>query len=105
MAGVGRQIILFMDHNEHITNGTLGKELSNRNGLDLRESIIQHTGTNPGATFFRGSKPIDGMWVSGNLNVSNACVMPFGNGVGKHCAFVLDVPLESLIGVNQGKIV
>jgi hypothetical protein len=101
----GDKIILFIDHNKHSTNGPLGKELSNRNGLDLREAIIQHTGTSPGATFFRGSKPINGMWVSGDINISNACVMPFGYGVGNHRAFVLDVPLESLIGVNPVKIV
>ncbi len=101
----GDKIILFMDHNEHATNGPLGKELSDRNGLDLRETIVQHTGTSPGATFFRGSKPTDGMWVLGDINISNACVMPFGYGVGDHHAFVLDVPFESLIGVNPVKIV
>jgi hypothetical protein len=74
----GDKIILFMDHNKHVTNGPLGKELSNMNGLDLREAIVQHTGTSPGATFFRGSKPIDGMWVSGDLDISNACVMRLG---------------------------
>ena len=50
-------------------------------------------------------KPIDGMWVSGNLNISNACVMPFGYGVGDHRAFVLDIPLESMIGIDPVKIV
>ena len=101
----GDKIILFMDHNKHVTNGPLGRELGNRNGLDLREAIVQHTGTSPGATFFHGSKPIDRMWVSGDLDISNAYVMPFGYGAGNHCAFVLDIPLESLIGVNPVKIV
>jgi hypothetical protein len=31
--------------------------------------------------------------------------MPFGYGVGDHRAFVLDVPLESLIGIDPVKIV
>jgi hypothetical protein len=101
----GDRIILFMDHNEHVTNGPLGKELGNKNGLNMREAIIQLTGASPGATFFRGSKPIDGMWVSGNPNISNACVMPFGFGVGDHRAFVLDIPLESMIGIDPVKIV
>ena len=55
----GDRIILFMDHNKHVTNGPLGRELGDNNGLDLREAIIQHTGASPGATFFCGSKPID----------------------------------------------
>jgi hypothetical protein len=101
----GVRIILFMDHNEHVTNGPLGKQLGDKNGLNLQEAIVQHTGTSPGAMFFRGSKPINGMWVSGDLDISNACVMPFGYGVGNHCAFILDVPLELLIGVNPVKIV
>jgi hypothetical protein len=45
------------------------------------------------------------MWVSGNLNISNACVMPFGYGVGDHGAFVLNIPLESMIGIDPMKIV
>ena len=94
-----------MDHNEHVTNGPLGKDLGDKNGLDMREAIIQHTGASPGATFFRGSKPIDGMWVSGDLDISNACVMPFGYVVGDHRAFVLDIPSESMIGIDPVKIV
>jgi hypothetical protein len=94
-----------MDHNEHITNEPMGKELGDENGLDFQEAIVQHTGTSPGATFFRGSKPIKGMWVSSDLDISNACVMPFGYGVGDHREFILDVPLESLIGLDPVKIV
>jgi hypothetical protein len=94
-----------MDHNEHVTNGLLGRELGNKNGLDLQEAVIQHTGTSPGATFFRESKPIDGMWVSGDLDISNACVMPFGYSVGDHHAFVFNILLESVIGIDPVKIV
>jgi hypothetical protein len=80
----GDKIILFMYHNEHATNGPLGKELGDKNGLDLQEAVVQHTGSSPGATFFRGSKPIDRIWVSNDLDISNACVMPFRYGVGNH---------------------
>jgi hypothetical protein len=33
-----------MDHNEHMVTGALGTVLSDKNGLDLREAVIQHTG-------------------------------------------------------------
>jgi hypothetical protein len=62
-------------------------------------------GTCPGATFFCGSKPINGMWVSSNLKISNACVMPFGYRIGDHHAFILDIIIESLVGVDPVKIV
>jgi hypothetical protein len=94
-----------MDHNKHMAEGALRKALGDSDGLDLREAIIHHTGKSPGATFFRGSKPIDGLWVSGNIDISNACVMPFGYAVGDHCAYVLDIPIESLVGINPVKIV
>ena len=93
-----------MDHNEHVYDGMLGKALSDREGLNLREVILETTGVQTGATFFRGSHPIDGLWASADLDISNACVMPFGYGVGDHRAFILDIPLESLVGINPMRI-
>ena len=101
----GDQIVFFMDHNEHVINGPLGKALANKEGPDLREAIVHHTGTSLGAMFFQGTLPINGLWVSGDLDVSNACVVPFGYCIGDHRAFILDIPLESLVGVDPVKIV
>ena len=58
-----------------------------------------------GGHVFRGSQPLDGLWTSGDLDISNACVMPFGYGVGDHRTFVLDIPLLSLVGDNPVRIV
>jgi hypothetical protein len=38
------------------------------------------------------------------MDISNACIMPFGYGVGNHQAFILDLSLESLFGINLVKI-
>ena len=62
----GERIILFMDHNEHVYDGMLGKALSNMEGLNLQEVILKQTGTPTGATFFQGSHPID---LKGSKNV------------------------------------
>ncbi len=94
----GDQIILFIDHNKHMYYGPLGRDLANTSNLGLQEAVLQHTGTQMGATFFRGSKPIEGLWVSSDIEISNICVMPFGYGDGDHCMFALDITLESLIG-------
>jgi hypothetical protein len=48
----GDRMIHFMDHNKYVINGPLGKALADKEGLDLREAIVQHTGTRPGTTFF-----------------------------------------------------
>ncbi len=86
-------------------NGLLGKALADKEGMDLWEAIVQHTGASPGATFFGGSKPINGLWISSNLDISNACVMPFGYGIGDHCTFIFDIPIKSLVGVDPIKII
>jgi hypothetical protein len=101
----GDRIVLFMHYNEHTIDGHLGKALADTDGPDLCKAIKLHTGTSPGATFFWGSWPIDGLWVFKDLDISNACVMPFGFGVGDHRAFILDIPLKSLVGANPVKIV
>ncbi len=101
----GDRIVLFMDHTEHVIEGKLGKALADREGLDLGEAILSHMGASPGATFFQGLHPIDSLWVSSNLDMSNACIMPFGFGVGNNGAFILDILLESLVGINPVKIV
>jgi hypothetical protein len=89
----GDRIVLFIDHNEHMIEGKLGKALADKEGLDLCKAILSHTEASPGTTFFRRLHHIDGLWVSSNLGISKACVMPFGFGVGNHRAFILDIPL------------
>jgi hypothetical protein len=101
----GERIVLFMDHNKHAIEGPLGKALADKDGPDLCKAIKLHMGASPGATFFHGLRPIDCIWVSKDLDISNACVMLFGFGVGDHCAFILDILLELLVGVNPVKIV
>jgi hypothetical protein len=63
------RIFLFMDHNEHTYDGPLGRSLANPSILGLCEAILHHTGRRTGATFFWGSKPIDGLWVSSNIKI------------------------------------
>ncbi len=89
-------MVLFIDQNEHVYDGALGKALSDREGLNLSKDILKPTSSRTGVTFLRGSKPINGLWASSNLDISIACVMPFGYRIADHGAFVLDIPLESL---------
>jgi hypothetical protein len=99
------RIVLFMDHNEHTYNGPLGKVLSDLDSLGLQEAVLKYTGKRMSATFFQGSKPIDDWWVTSNIEIANACVMPFGYVIGDHWMFALDITLESLVGRNPTKIV
>ena len=45
------------------------------------------------------------MWVTPEVVVTGACVMPAGYGIGDHRAFVLDFLTSSLVGQTPPKIV
>ena len=36
------------------------------------------------ATYFGGTKPIDAVWATGDIDVLNACAMPIGYDIGDH---------------------
>jgi hypothetical protein len=54
----GDKIILFTDHNKHVTKGALGKTLGDRDGLDFREAIIYHTGKAQGPLSSEDQNPL-----------------------------------------------
>jgi hypothetical protein len=73
-----------MDANKHIYKKLIGHSLTNQEGLNMQEVVGEFTGKKLGPTFFRGTKPIDGVWATDDLVVTHACVMPVGYGVGDH---------------------
>ena len=73
-----------MDANEDIYNRSIGKALTDAARLGMKEVVSTFTGQKIGATFFRGSKPIDGIWATSDIVVVGACVMPCGYGVEYH---------------------
>jgi hypothetical protein len=64
--------------------------LTDIEGLAMKEVVGDFTGTAIGSTFFRGSKPIDGVWATSDITVSNAAIMPAGYGIGDYRLFVID---------------
>ena len=69
------------------------------------EAVGNYTGKKIGATFFRGRKPIDGVWITSDVVIIGGCVMLAGYGIGDHRLFVLDCITLSLIGHDPPKIV
>jgi exonuclease III len=74
----GDKLIVCLDSNEHIYHMALGKALTDIYGLAMKEVVGEFTGTPIGSTFFRGSKPIDGIWATSDVTVNNAAIMPAG---------------------------
>jgi hypothetical protein len=54
--------------------------------------------------FFRGTKPIDGVWATDDLTITHTCVMPAGYGVGNHRMFFVDFQEKSLVGITPFRI-
>jgi hypothetical protein len=94
----GDRLVVCMDANEDIYKKSLGKSLTSSEGLNMVEMVGELTGKRIGATFFRGSKPIDGVWATQDLVVTHVCVMPTGSGMGDHHLVMVDFQEESLIG-------
>ena len=101
----GDRLIVCLDANEDIYNKSIGQALTDIDGLAMKEVVGEFTRTPLGTTFFRGSKPIDGIWATSDLTVSNASVMPAGYGIGDHRLFVIDFATQDLVGTHPPKVV
>ena len=101
----GDRLVVCLDANDDIYKKDLGKTLTAVDGLNMSEVVSDFTGNPVGPTFFRGSKPIDGVWATKDIQVVNACIMPAGFGVGDHRLFVIDFRLQSLVGACPPKVV
>jgi hypothetical protein len=93
----GDHLIVCMDANEDIYWKSIGKSLMKTDGLNMSKVVGDFTGRKNGPTFFQGSKPIDGIWATPDVEVTHACVMPAGYGVGDHRLFMVDLQEASLI--------
>lgn len=101
----GDRIIVCMDANEHIYQKNIGRALTDVDGLKMREVVGEFTGEKIGPTYFRGSKPIDAIWITAYVEVVGACVMPAGSfGVADHRLFQVDFRATSLVGAAPPKI-
>ena len=66
--------------------------------------VLTDSGKALGATYFRGSTPIDGIWVISDIGIANTCVMLTGYGVRDHRLFVVDLITSTLTGSNPPQI-
>ncbi len=100
----GDRLVVCLDANEDIYKKSIGKALTDKNGLGMREVVGTFTRKQIGATFFRGLKPIDGIWATSDITVTSACIMPAGFGIGDHRLFIVDFLLATLVGQTPTRI-
>jgi hypothetical protein len=101
----GDHLIECLDANKHIYKKSIGKALTDIKGLAMKEVVGEFTRTPIGSTFFRGSKPINGVWATSDIAVCNAAIMPAGYGIRDHQLFVIDFSTMDIIGKSPPKIV
>jgi hypothetical protein len=101
----GNRLIVCLDTNEDIYKKPLGKSLTDIDGLAMKEVIGEFTRTPVVTLFFRGSKPIDGVWVTADITVCNASIMSAGYGIGDHQIFVINFASCDIIGNTAPKVI
>ncbi len=94
----GDRLIVCLDTDKNIYRKSIGKALTDIKGLAMKEVVGEFTRQPVGPTFFWGSKPIDGVWVTLDITISNECIMPAGYGIGDHCLFAIDFNAKDIIG-------
>jgi hypothetical protein len=62
------------------------------------EAVGRYTGKKIGPMYFWCQLPIDGIWTTPDVMVSNACIMLAGYGIGDHRLFIIDLHTASLVG-------
>ena len=101
----GDRLIVCMDANDNIYGRRgIGADLTQSDVLEMKEVVGDFTGSKLGATYFRGSVPIDAIWATPDVSIAGACVMPCGYGVGDHRLFCVDFHTSSLVGARPPRV-
>ena len=100
----GDKIILMLDANEDMDVGPLSRMLRHRS-LGMKEIVKTRTGQRSPATYFRGSKPIDGAWCTPYVECVAARMIPFSFRVGDHRMIIVDVTQQSFYGEERSQVV
>ena len=91
------RVAIFMDANDDVRQSKLAEALAE---LDLREAITSHhPDLKPPATYIRGSRTIDGIFLSPELQTVQAGFMAFGP-MGDHRPAYVDIAWDVLLGDN-----
>ena len=100
----GKRLIVCLDANEDVYKDIIGRTLTEEDGLDMQESVLASNGVKLTATHFRGSRPIDAVWTTKDIEVTSACAMPIGYGIGDHRMLVIDISKSSMLGVHTQSV-
>ena len=98
----GDRLIIMADMNEHVLQGPLARRLLQ---LGLVEATHSSWGETPPNTHVSGTRPIDGIYHSPDIEVIATMQLSFHESVGDHRSAIIDVTARSFIGTDGHKIV
>ena len=88
--------ILCIDANEDMKDRKLAQSLIQECYKELYNNKFPNVETP--VLWFRGSGKIDGIWIPSYLKQFNIAIAPHFLGAGDHCAILIDIPPEHLLG-------
>ena len=98
----GDQIILMLDLNDNVLNSSASNKLKS---IGLKECIThRHDDLRPMATCNRGTKVIDGVYVSNTIMIQKGGYCPFNTFPSDHRALWLDITMSNLCGNSMAKV-
>ena len=93
----GEALILFIDANEDIRSGPLQEALRAPEIGMIETMSSTHPQHELPATHERGSRPIDGVFTTEEIDVQAAAYLAWGRGFGDHRTMVLDIPITWIL--------
>jgi hypothetical protein len=99
--GKGERIILMMDLNNHPMRNKLYTKLKEH---DMTEFTHKCWGPKEPYTHHSGKSPIDGGYKTSEVEIVIFAMLNFAESPGDHRSFILDVSMQSLLGVYRYKV-
>lgn len=101
----GERLLLFIDANEHTRTGTIANRLK-ADDINMHEVTSEVWPTDAGPnTHADGKLPIDGIFATPDLDITNRLLLSFHESVGDHRSMIIELTTSSAIGKFQGNIV
>ena len=98
-------MILLLDANETIKNENLTRSIRSDPKLNMKDPVRERALKDGPATWFRGTKQIDGVFFTPDMDFCGARFIHFWSGMGDHNAVVVDIPHYYLLGEQLLKVI
>ena len=97
-------MVMIMDANQHVIYGAMCKQLAG-DDLQMREVFHSETKRQGPKTWFQGKDPMDGIWVSSDIDIVGVSYLTFGRTLGDHQLVMADLTMSSVLGKRPKNVV